>query len=78
MANLSHAQRYSITPDSPNNSYEKLANMNDCDQIDWIIMKYVFRRADLDYESNQLSLMSSINHAMIYEEMPTIQYELVE
>ena len=29
--NLSHSQRFSITPDSPNNSYEKLAKMNDCD-----------------------------------------------
>ena len=41
-------------------------------------MKYIFRRADLDYESNQLSLLGGINHAMVYQEMPTIQYDLVE
>ena len=41
-------------------------------------MKYIFRKSDLDYESNQLSLLSSINHAMIYQEMPTLQYDKVE
>ena len=52
--------------------------MNASDQIDVIVMKYIFQKAQDSTTFDQLSLCRGVNPEMILDEMPQIRYDLVE
>jgi len=56
----------------------KFAQMGEADQVDEVIMKYIFMRPDAPDGFLQYSLINEINKGMVYEEMPRIRYDLVE
>ena len=52
--------------------------MNASDQIDVIVMKYIFQKSQDSTTFDQLSLCRGVNQEMILDEMPQIRYDLVE
>ena len=56
----------------------KFAQMGEADQVDEIIMKYIFMRPNAPDGFLQYSLIGEINKGMVYENMPRIRYDLVE
>ena len=57
----------------------KFSQMSEADQMDDIIMKYIFMRKEAhDSSTRQYSQIADVNLDMIFEKMPRIRYDLVE
>ena len=52
--------------------------MRESEQIDDIIMKYIFLKPEEPDKFRQFSMITSVNQDMVFEKMPRIRYDLVE
>ena len=52
--------------------------MSEADQVDDIIMKYIFMRPESPNSFRQYSLIADVNQDMVLKEIPRIRYDLVE
>jgi len=52
--------------------------LSDADQIDDIIMKYIFQRPEKPNSFSQFSLIQSVTQDMVLEKFPLIPYDKVE
>jgi len=53
--------------------------MGEADQIDEVIMKYIFMRPETPEGGFiQYSLINEVNQFLVYEDIPRIRYDLVE
>lgn len=57
---------------------QKFADLSEADQIDDIIMKYIFMRPQTPGQFRQYSLIADVNPDMVFERIPKIRYDLVE
>ena len=49
--------------------------MNEADQIDDVIMKYIFNKSEKPDTFRQFSLIQDVNQDMVLEQIPQIAYD---